>query len=405
MPLYWIWFAQLNNLTFRQKHQILQVIPDPEELYNASRQVLSRYFEDSIVRALLDKELAGARRILKDCTDRRIQILNCREEAFPQRLLNIEEAPVILYYQGSLPDWNDRPVIGVVGTRKSSPYGERTTRAVAAQIAACGGLVISGGADGIDAAALEAASRMEKPTVTVFAGGVDVIYPKKNTALFRKLLEKGCILSECPPGTATLDWRFLRRNRLISGISNGVVVAEAPERSGALNTADHALSQGRDVFVIPGNLGVATCAGSNRLLQQGAFPVLCGWDAVKQYENLYPGKVENVPVPLPEAVYEEEQKVAQREEIPKTIRAKEKEVAKKSIDNREECPYSVLNKTKTQLTEEEKSVYALLTEEPQFPDAVLGQSELPAGTVQSILTKLTLKGLVKHCSGGQIARK
>ena len=406
MPLYWIWFAELKNLTLWQKQKLLDAFGDPEEIFCSGRDAFREAagLEGKALDALEDKDLTAARRILNLCAQKDICILTCREERYPARLKNIEDPPVILYYKGILPDWEECPVISVVGTRKASAYGMQTAHTLSAQIAACGGLVITGGADGIDSAALEGALAAGKPGVAVFGGGVDVIYPKKNTALFDRVLESGCILSEYPPQAAPNAWHFPRRNRILSGISNGVLVVEAPEQSGALNTAEHAFTQGRDVYTVPGNLGVDSCVGSNRLMQRGAFPVITGWDIVRQYETLYPGKVQQVKLPL---LQEEKpmQKVASLGRIPGKNPALQENDAKKSIDNSKKSTYSVLNERLSRLTEEETSVYALLTEEPQFPDGVMAQSELPAGTVQSLLTKLTLKGLVQNHPGGRISRK
>ena len=406
MPLYWIWFAELKNLTLWQKQKLLDVFGDPEEIFCSGRDAFREAagLEGKALDALEDKDLTAARRILNLCAQKDICILTCREERYPARLKNIEDPPVILYYKGILPDWEECPVISVVGTRKASAYGMQIAHTLSAQVAACGGLVITGGADGIDSAALEGALAAGKPGVAVFGGGVDVIYPKKNTALFDRVLESGCILSEYPPQSAPNGWHFPRRNRILSGISNGVLVVEAPEQSGALNTAEHAFTQGRDVYTVPGNLGVDSCVGSNRLMQRGAFPVITGWDIVRQYETLYPGKVQQVKLPL---LQEEKpmQKVASLGRIPGKNPALQEQDAKKSIDNSKKSTYSVLNERLSRLTEEETSVYALLTEEPQFPDGVMAQSELPAGTVQSLLTKLTLKGLVQNHPGGRISRK
>ena len=406
MPLYWIWFAELKNLTLWQKQKLLDAFGDPEEIFCSGRDAFREAagLEGKALDALEDKDLTAARRILHLCAQKDICILTCREERYPARLKNIEDPPVILYYKGILPDWEECPVISVVGTRKASAYGLQTAHTLSAQVAACGGLVITGGADGIDCAALEGALAAGKPGVAVFGGGVDVIYPKKNTALFDRVLESGCILSEYPPQSAPNAWHFPRRNRILSGISNGVLVVEAPEQSGALNTAEHAFTQGRDVYTVPGNLGVDSCVGSNRLMQRGAFPVITGWDIVRQYETLYPGKVQQVKLPL---LQEEKpmQKVASLGRIPGKNPALQENDAKKSIDNSKKSTYSVLNERLSRLTEEETSVYALLTEEPQFPHGVMAQSELPAGTVQSLLTKLTLKGLVQNHPGGRISRK
>lgn len=406
MPLYWIWFAELKNLTLWQKQKLLDAFCDPEEIYGCHTDALKEVagIDERALAALGDKDLTAAQRILKNCAQMDIKILTCREARYPARLKNIEDPPVVLYYKGILPDWEERPVIGVVGTRKASAYGMRSAHMLSQQLAACGGLVITGGADGIDTAALEGALAAEKPAVAVFGGGADVIYPKKNGALFEKVLKTGCILSEYPPKTAPSSWHFPRRNRILSGISNGVLVVEAPEHSGALNTAEHAFTQGRDVYTVPGNLGVDSCVGSNLLMQRGAYPVIAGWDIIRQYETLYPGKVRQVQIPL-QAEEMPARKVAASREIPGKDPGQQENAAKKSIDNLNKSTYSVLNERLSRLTEEEASVYGLLTDEPQFPDGVIAQSELPAGTVQSLLTKLALKGLVQNHSGGRISRK
>lgn len=407
MPLYWIWLAQLNNVSLWQKQRLLVAFGDPEEIFCSELDVLAQVpgIDEKALEALENKDLEEARKILRDCARLDIHILNCREERYPARLKNIEDPPVVLYYRGILPQWEAIPVIGIVGTRKASAYGMQTAHTLSSQVAACGGLVITGGAEGIDTAALEGALAAGKPTVAVFGGGADVVYPKKNARLFDRVLEDGCILSEYPPRTPSNSWHFPRRNRILSGISNGVLVVEAPKKSGALSTAEHAFAQGRDVFTVPGNLGVDSCVGSNLLMQKGAYPVIQGWDIVGQYENLYPGKVRPVRLPLQPAAENRPQKVAQQEQIPEKNPGRQEKSAKKSIDNCKKSTYSVVNEGLAQLTEAEASVYALLAEEPQFPDGVLAQSDLPAGTVQSILTKLTIKGLVKNCPGGRICRK
>lgn len=407
MLLYWIWFAQLKNLSLWQKQKLLEAFSDPEEIFCTVPEAFAGIagMDAAALAAMEDKDLEESRKILQLCRQKEIGILTCKDQAYPVRLKNIEDAPVVLYYKGILPDWDALPIIGVVGTRKASAYGMHTAFTMSAQIAACGGLVITGGADGIDTAALEGTLAAGKQAVAVFGGGVDVIYPKKNERLFDRVAQNGCLLSEYPPQEKTLGWHFPVRNRIISGISNGVLVVEAPERSGALNTAEHAFRQGRDVFTVPGNLGVDSCVGSNQLLQEGAYPILNGWDAVKHYEFLYPGKVENRPAPLLEKIHSAPQKVAQKEANLGNSPEKSEKAPKKSIDNRNDSTYSVLNKRQASLSQEEIAILQLLGDEPQFPDGVMAQSDLPAGTVQSILTRLTLKGFVKTYPGGRISRK
>lgn len=397
MPVYWIWFAQLKGISLFIKQQLLQKFRDPEELFMADERRLQD-LAPAVREALQDKDLTGAWQIHNRCAQKGIRILTYGDAAYPQRLRNIEDPPMVLYFKGQLPGWQDRPVIGVVGTRKASPYGLQTAHLLAAQIAVCGGLVVSGLATGIDALSMEGALDADKPVVGVLGNGVDVVYPAGNRALYRRTEEKGCILSEYPPGTRPYPGNFLRRNRIISGISDGLLVVEAPVESGALNTARHAFSQGRDLFAAPGNLGVETSLGSNSLLQEGAYPALCGWDVVKHYETLYPGTVKNLQNTLPKMTENTLSKVAQTPAVP----AKEKQ---KFIDNLDKSTYSVINKRPENLNDQENAVFALLTAAPQLPDSIMDASELPSGTVQSVLTRLVLKGLAVCHPDGRISRK
>lgn len=350
--------------------------------------------------ALNDRDLSKAVQILEQCKQRGIGILTYGDAAYPRNLRNIEDPPPVLYFKGKLPDWEAQPLIGIVGTRKASPYGLQTASLLAAQTAACGGIVVSGAAAGIDRAAMEGALSAEKPVVGVLGGGVDVVYPAANRTLYRQAEENGCLLSEYPPGSRPFPGNFLRRNRIISGISQGVLVVEAPERSGALNTAQHAFSQGRDVFTAPANLGVVSSLGSNRLLQEGAYAVFSGWDVMKHYETLYPGVVENRPAPLKKQVA----KVAETTVIPENRTDTTRSPAKNPIDNQEKSTYSVINKQPAGLSEQESRVLSLLDSEPQLIDSVLDAANLPYGTVQSILTRLTIKGFVKQYPDGRISK-
>ena len=401
MTVYWIWFALVKGISLHVKRQLLETFRDPEEIFLAE----SRAFPKDIAEALAEKDLTLASQICSLCSREGIGILTYGDGAYPEALRNIEDPPLVLYYKGKLPDWNRQPLIGVVGTRNASPYGLHTARMLSAQIAACGGLVVSGAAAGVDAAAMEGALEAGKAVVGVLGGGVDVVYPAKNRELYRKTEENGCLISEYPPGSRPFPGNFLYRNRIISGISDGVLVVEAPEKSGALNTARHAFSQGRDMFAVPGNLGVDSCLGSNALLQEGAFAALSGWDVVKHYENLYPGAVEFRQLTLENSRKNPLPKVAEEPRLPEKEQQKKETLPKNIIDNKEESTSSVINKRPANLSDQEAAVLALLSPEPQLTDSVMDASTLPSGTVQSILTRLAIKGLVQYHPDGRISRK
>jgi len=406
MLVYWVWLAELPHVSAVQKHRLLQHFSDPEEIYFSEEKAFLA-LEDITEKtraALENKSLDAAHKILQECADKGIGILTLADDHYPIKLKNIYDPPTVLYYKGKLPDWEKMPVVGVVGTRKATTYGLQIAMRMSNQIAASGGLVVSGGAFGADTMAMQGALRAEKPVVGVLGCGVDVVYPKSNKNLFSQVLENGCLISEYPPRTPPNAWHFPVRNRIISGMSNGVLVVEAPEVSGALITARTAWEQGRDVFVVPGNIDVVTCVGSNGLLQQGAIAALSGWDVVREYEASYPGVVRKQEVPVP-AREKPTPKVAQEPVRPNRTETFTDKVSKKSIDNGEISTYSGYSKKVPALSPEEQAVVALLTQQPQLMDDILAASELPAGTTLSILTKLTLKGMVKNHPGRRVSLK
>ena len=401
MLIYWIWFAQLKKLTKAQKQWLLEYFRDPEEIYHSEPKCYGSIegMTQEILQALEQKNLTEAREILIQCEEKGIGILTFLDDAYPVKLRNTADAPMVLYYRGKLPDWESLPVIGIVGTRKATPYGMNTALRFGRQIAACGAMVVSGGASGIDTMAMLGAMETGKPVVGVLGCGVDVVYPKQNRQMFENVLQNGCLLSEYPPGEQALGWHFPERNRIISGMSNGLLVVEAPERSGALNTARHAMQQGRDVFAVPGNVDVAACVGSNALLQERAFAALSGWDVVRQYEPLYPGKLRNCSMPQPIA------KVAQKPAIPQNLKNSPTDNNKKSIDKEEKSTYSVLNVERPPLSETEAAVLKQITREISCLDDIIDRTQLPAGAVKSAITRLALKGLVVSHPGGRVSLK
>ena len=189
----------------------------------------------------------------------------------PYALREIPGAPLLLYRAGK--GWTGGEAVAVVGSRAPTGPGREFARVLSGELAAARWTVVSGMARGIDAAAHKGALHAGGTTVAVLGCGVDVAYPREHAELRDEILEKGAIFSEYPPGSLPLPHRFPERNRIVSGLSRGVIVAEAPERSGALITARLALEQGRDVMVVPGNPWFAHTAGSNRLLREGATPV------------------------------------------------------------------------------------------------------------------------------------
>ncbi len=414
MLLHWIWLATRPNMNERDKLALLQQFRDPEDLFyadNAAFSDVEGLTEDAFA-ALQDKNLKQAHAILEDCSRKNIHICTYADAAYPTRLKNIADPPLVLYYKGTLPDFDSNPVIGAVGTRGATAYGMNAAKRLGGQIAKCGGIVVSGLAAGIDGAAIGGALSADGTVVGVLGSGVDIVYPLSNRGLFADTERYGCLISEFTPGTPPLKWNFPKRNRIISGLSNGVLVVEAPEKSGALITARQAAEQGRDVFVVPGNIDVASCAGSNALLRDGAIAVSNGWDILSEYLNLYPDKIRRYDRPVKPAGFTEDvmaeepaAKVAQKPKTPSKSRKKDEEKEKLTIDNGAKPPYSDIQDPFRGLSDREREIGMLIGKEELLVDELIAKAGLPAGTVLSTLTMLEIKGVVKRLPGKRVALK
>ena len=229
---YWIWLAQTSDLPEKEKVALVKQSQSPEDIYFARR------------KSQTEDDLSDARKILEDCRRLEIQIVTFSDADYPFRLRHIPDPPMVLYYKGKLPDFENDPAIGIVGTRKASTYGLQTARQLGYQIGKCGAVVVTGMAYGIDAMAASGALTAGQCVVGILGCGADVVYPKSNKELFRKTEQCGCLISEFAPGTPPLRYNFPKRNRIISGLSDGVLLVEAPEGSGALITARRALERG-----------------------------------------------------------------------------------------------------------------------------------------------------------------
>lgn len=388
---YWIWLSERKGLNGRQKLALAERFPDLAQLWQTDPSLLEG-LKPAAVESLADKDLSSARKILDACVTKGIRILTVLDKQYPNRLRSIQDPPTILYYYGTVPDFDRLAAIGVVGTRKASAYGLMAARKLSAQLTAHGGLVVSGMAAGIDAQASLGALDAGGSTVCVLGCGVDHIYPAENRELYHRVLRDGCVLSEYPPGTRPAKWNFPRRNRIISGLSCGVLVVEAPENSGTMITARDARSQGRDLFVVPANIDSPYSYGSNALLQDGAKPVFSGWDVLTEYEALFPDTLSKAARPIPEMAV---QPVAPKPPIeapaPK-VQAPPPPAPTPKEDAAVAC------------NDKEKTLLSLLSEGELQMDQLIARSHLGASAVLASVTMLELRGLVTVLPGNRVIR-
>ena len=384
---YWLWLANLPKLNNQMKLALLEHFGEPDKIYYGEKE---EYFlvpgmNRTAAEILENKDLERADRILGDCDRLGLRIITMRDVEYPDRLRNIYDPPLLLYVQGRMPRFDEEVAVAMVGTRRASPYAMEMGEKLAFQMAGLGAVIVSGLAAGGDAAAHRGALRAGGFTAAVIGGGHDILYPRENRRLYEDIGARGVILSEYPPGTEHMGRHFPVRNRIISGLSLGVVVTEAPEQSGALITASRALDQGRDVFVLPGQAGDWHCAGSNRLLRDGAGPAMDAWDVLGHYAERFPHKLRQLRVEEPRRFGGAPAQPPQKERPAAEPPAPALPVLRLDDDHG--------------LTDDQLRIVKALRGRTVQVDELIDETQIPARRVLSAMTMLTLDKIVTQESG------
>ena len=291
--LYWIWLSLAVTPATSTFSNLFKKYGDVKSIYDLDRSDLVSCIgsRSCDLDRLLDKDLTRAGEVLSFCERKGVGILKFTDPEFPETLKDISDPPVLLYYRGVLPDFNNLCCVSVVGTRRLTDYGRRNAFSIAHDLARCGIVIISGMAIGIDGVAMAGALSAGGQTVAFLGSGIDVCYPDVHITLARETVKNGCIMTEYPPGARPDGKNFPRRNRLISGIGCSTLIIEGGDRSGALITARCAKKQGRVLYALPGNVDNKTSHVSNILIKHGAKLITDAYDIVSDFEFVYPGKV------------------------------------------------------------------------------------------------------------------
>ena len=392
---YWIWLSTLKGVGATTAVKLIDKMGSPEKIFFADKDAYTLSGAGpKEAEALMNKSLGKATAVMDRCKELGIRMLTLGDAEYPERLRNIYDPPVVLYIKGSLPLMDEEAAVAVAGTRKCTPYGIKTAERMGYELAREGCVVVSGLARGIDSAAAKVALRGGGKVVGVLGCGPDIVYPPENKRLFEDVASVGAIISEYPPGTKVQGKFFPMRNRILSGISAGVVIIEAPKSSGSLITASRALEQGRDVFAVPANADSPASAGSNVLIKDGAIPVLGGKDVADEYRHIYPDKLvggrELVPISAK----------AEKKLVEEELTEKKKKVSaiKKLFDNKNSEDYD-LKKCEIDLTEDEKKICDIIGNRCIHVNDIIEESALPAGKVLALLTMLEIKGAVSQEKG------
>lgn len=389
---YWLWLSTLHGIGPRTAKKLIDYFGSPKDIYFAREKhyAAAGISEKAELKALEDKNLDRASRIWRDCDELDIRLLTIQDAEYPQRLLNIYDPPTVLYIKGRLPVIDEEVVVAMVGTRGATPYGLRVTERLAYEVTKGGGLIVSGLAEGIDTVAILGALRAGGKPLAVLGTGIDVYYPPKNKLLQDDVAQTGALISEYPPGTLPARSNFPARNRIISGLSVGVTIIEAPAKSGALITASRAMEQGRDVFVVPGNIDSPACQGSNALLKENcALAVTSGRDILREYDAAYPQKLiantEDLMTVSAAGQLKNPENTA-------TAVPLSQESTEKVVDKTDELEYIDLKEQLENLSEDELSVVSVMSSREMHIDDIIDLSQCEPSRVLSALTALELKG-------------
>lgn len=280
---YCLWFHTLK-LSEKFKYNLWKKVKSCQKIYEGGEDFYRSLGIDyeKIQKIQESKQKLDGLKTLYESLDRQnIILVSIEDEDYPDKLKSIDTPPIVFFLKGNklLINW---PSIAIVGARRCSEYGYSVAKELGNGLEKAGFNVISGMALGIDEAAHQGALSQGNHTLAVLGCGVDVCYPKQNNTLYRILLERGAVLSEFLPGTEPLPYQFPMRNRIISGLSLGVVVVEAAKKSGSLITAHLALEYNREVFAVPGNINSTLSQGTNQLIQSGAKMVTCIDDIIEE---------------------------------------------------------------------------------------------------------------------------
>ena len=388
---YWVWLSAQTGVSPAAKAALLRHYGDAETAFFAPAGEFGRIKGISAGDAavLESRDMSRVEDILAGCRQLDIRPVTMQDADYPERLRNIFAPPAVIYVKGKLPELDDEAAIAVIGTRKASPYGLKMGSRLAGEIVRCGGIVISGLTSGVDAAAARGALLADGVCIGVLGTSHDM----EKGSLARDVCVKGALISEYPPGTQPLRSHFRDRNRISAGLSVGVTVVEAPEKSGALLFAAEANDQGKEIFAVPGNADAPNSAGTIALMQEGAKPVRTGWDILCEFADLFPGKLRQA-------------EIAEMPENGKNhaeTGEKEPEDAKKGIDKEKSRGYIDLKEQLARLSEEQLKIISAIDKGASHIDDVIENTGLSTPKVLAQLTVLEIKGFIRREPGKRIS--
>ena len=391
---YWVWLTVKTGMSSFKITNLLDRFGSVEAIYEADLYKDIEGIGDKEKTELSNKSFKQADRIISKIAELGARIVTLEDEEYPKPLRTIQSPPYVLYMKGQKFDWDNYLGIGVIGARECTEYGIVATHKLCTELAATGVTVISGMARGIDSVAAVAALKAGGKTIAVIGSGLDICYPPENDELMKAIEENGLVITEYPPSSQPLRTHFPERNRIISGLSRGILVTEAAKKSGTFITVGHAIENGRDIFAIPGGLFHEKSEGTNLLIKQGAFLTTSVTDIFEQYPDeasrLKRATGKRVKIKLPK----------QSEKPPKQKKKKEES---QIIENLSDI--SIDDSRFLGLNNSERSTVECLLKGSQHVDEIARETGLGIQELNAVLPMLEMMGHIIKLPGNIYAIK
>lgn len=386
---YWLWLASETGVSPRSKIALLAHYGDPERAYSAPNgeyahiEGITTADAEKLEKRCLDR----VEDILEACDMQNISIMTLNNVAYPTKLKNISAPPAVLFIRGNLPEIDDNAAVAIIGTRNASAYGVKMAARLGDETARCGAILTNGLSGSIEVTAAKACLKAGGKCVAVLG----TPHSKELTGLEADIAARGAVISEYPPGTVSQRSFFRDRNRITAGLSDCVIAVEAPLKSGTLLFADEAANQGREIFAVPGNADCENSRGTNLLIQQGAKLVMNAWDALSEFEAVYPGKLRETDVKHEETAPAEPAKPAV------VVKTQEK-----AVDKTDDRDYIDWKEQLKALNADQLKIIGAIEKSASHVDDIVAETGLSVAKVLGQLTVLEIKGYIRRSAAKTI---
>lgn len=401
---YWIWLTLALGYSSPKIEKIYKQYNNLKEFYNLDdfEMILTGVLTSQDITKLRKTSIKEAEKIINRCNELKYNIITLDSEKYPKDLKNIYSPPTVLYVAGDMSNLDNMLSIAVVGTRKATLYGMKSAYDISYNLSKHNTIIVSGGALGVDCSAHNGALQAKGKTICVLGCGINYNYLSDNKEMRNNITYNGAVISEYPPDTQPRPYYFPARNRIIAGLSKGVLIIEAGLKSGSLITANLALEQGKDVFAVMANINSITSFGSNKLIKEGAVPVTTYKDIMEYYFPSYDFKNAEEHISKNEEIIKipiKNEKIPYKREI-NNIEAKNIEANniknEKIVENKSE---TLKHKENLNLSELLNKVYYKVTVTPIHIDDLSDNCKLPVFKVLQAITELEIMGLIKCLKG------